>query len=191
MSILLLPRYISEQIIFEAADETPSSPRLAVFHLHLTLLEVLRKMQSTKDQTNEEKTMLKGSCYCSAIHFSSSTLPSAITLCHCVPCQKLSGSPYIPWGKLLKAAISWQGNSIRYSESELAVRSFCALCGSSLEMTYKDSPDTTYIAMGTIDEEMVIGSLPKPHQHIFLKSKASWLEISEDDGSAKHRAFPG
>ena len=44
--------------------------------------------------------------------------------------------------------------------------------------------------MGTVDEDSIVGSLPKLSEHIFLQSKASWWQLSEDDGLQRYKDFP-
>ena len=94
------------------------------------------------------------------------------------------------WGKIAKANISLEGGSLQTTASEIGVRSSCSSCGSPLLMHYMCMPAFTYIAMGTIDEQSVIGSLPEPYEHIFLQSKASWWKIPEGDALPKYQKFP-
>ena len=94
------------------------------------------------------------------------------------------------WGKIDRADITLEGGSLQTTASEIAVRSSCSSCGSPLLMHYKCKPGVTYIAMGTVDEQSVVGSLPEPYEHIFLQSKASWWKISEGDNLPKYQKFP-
>jgi len=43
--------------------------------------------------------------------------------------------------------------------------------------------------MGTADDETVVGTIVRPKEHIFLREKAGWWEISENDGLERHEAF--
>lgn len=47
------------------------------------------------------------------------------------------------------------------------------------------------MAMGTVDQESVVGRLPRPYAHIFLRSKAVWWEVGEGDGIERWEGFPG
>ena len=90
-----------------------------------------------------------------------------------------------------RANIVLQGSSLRDTTSEIAIRHSCSSCGSPILMEYKCKPDVTWIAMGTVDEQSVVGLLPEPCEHIFLKSKASWWKIPGDDKLPKYQKFPG
>ena len=146
-------------------------------------------MSSEGNNATDKGVALKGSCRCSAVHYQSSSLPDEISICHCTICQKASGAPFMVFGRFYKADLSWKGNSFKTSSSEAAIRTHCSSCGSPLSMEYKSRPDITSIAMGTVDDKSVVGSLPKPSEHIFLESKASWWDISDDDKLPKHQKF--
>ena len=50
-------------------------------------------------------------------------------------------------------------------------------------------PKTFGIAVGTIDEESVVGELAGPSNHIFVAEKAAWYRIP-DDGLRRYNGFP-
>ncbi len=57
------------------------------------------------------------------------------------------------------------------------IRKFCPTCGSSL--LFQDSINTTDVvefALGTLDSEIEI----EPDVHIFVSSKANWVNISDN-----------
>ena len=62
-------------------------------------------------------------------------------------------------------------------------RSFCRNCGSSLTSTVAQEPDMIYVAAGTLDTALPL----KPAYHIFIRSKAAWLDLG--DGLPQHREF--
>lgn len=57
-------------------------------------------------------------------------------------------------------------------------------------MKYHCRPDGTSVVMGIIDDESIVGKLPRPKEHIFLKEKARWWDVADEDGLARHFAFP-
>lgn len=134
--------------------------------------------------------------------YQSSTLPISITLCHCTACRKASGAPFLSFGRFHKTALHWSTTSpdgklplkitpspISEQGVSMAVRGSCGDCGSPLSMKYHCYPDDTYVAMGTVDESKVVGSIVKPTEHMFLREKARWWELANDDGLAKHEGF--
>ena len=57
-------------------------------------------------------------------------------------------------------------------------------------MQYKFEPHKISIAMGTVDEESIVGSLPMISEHIFLQDKAKWWKLADEDGTQRYKTFP-
>jgi hypothetical protein len=64
------------------------------------------------------------------------------------------------------------------------LRAFCATCGSSLWYEPKGLDEYRGVALGAFDA----GHVPAPTMHLWTKSKASWVSIS--DGLTQHETFP-
>jgi len=62
-----------------------------------------------------------------------------------------------------------------YAATEDFVRSFCSVCGSTLLFAPKSGSHVS-VAMGTLDDDPGMQAA----QHIFIESKASWVEIADD-----------
>ena len=56
-------------------------------------------------------------------------------------------------------------------------------------MKYHCRPDGTSVVMGIVDDASVVGDMPHAKEHIFLKEKAEWWRVPDDDGLARHEAF--
>lgn len=59
---------------------------------------------------------------------------------------------------------------MKLNESDVAIRSHCAECGSPVSTQYMCEPDKIHLTAGTIDEESVRGTLPKVKQVWFLST---------------------
>ena len=128
-----------------------------------------------------ETPVLSGRCLCGRVSYTSSSLPSCFTYCHCQACRRHTGSAFGAWYDFphLSFKIEEAGFMIQ-RKSDIAIRSSCKDCGTPLFMTYYALPDTIAVAAGTIDEESVQGELVKPGNHIFLGEKAKWYVLPED-----------
>ncbi|OJJ41455.1 hypothetical protein ASPWEDRAFT_167470 [Aspergillus wentii DTO 134E9] len=127
------------------------------------------------------KPVIQGSCACRYVRYTVSQLPSIVVNCHCTECRKQSGAPYQSWAHFHRDAINWIVQPTTRRSSNIATRSFCPRCGSSITMAYDVDPEMTGIAAGTIDDDASIpDQVPKPGFHIFLKEKAAWFDIPED-----------
>ena len=56
-------------------------------------------------------------------------------------------------------------------------------------MRYHCQPDDTDVAMGSVNEESVVGDMVKPQSQIFLKEKAKWWNIRDCDGRDIYEGF--
>src|SRR5882757_7921814 len=137
---------------------------------------------------------LTGCCQCGHVTYSSSSLPDEFTNCHCQTCRKLSGAPFITFGRFPTSAITWTSGEeslTKTTYSDLAERTHCATCGSPISMQYKFQPGLISITAGTIDEDSVKKELPKISEHIFVEKgkKAVWYDIP-DDNIPRYSKFP-
>lgn len=55
-------------------------------------------------------------------------------------------------------------------------RCFCGRCGSQILKRKDASPESIRLRLGTLDTDPGV----KPSKHIFVGSKAAWLEITDD-----------
>ena len=143
-------------------------------------------MDAPGSQPSGPAVAIEGSCACGKIKYTGSQMPTSMTNCHCRQCQKLAGAPYLTWMAVERSSLTWSAPPTQLKFSEIAERTFCTGCGSSMTMQYYLQPDRLSIAAGTIDR--TIAALPQPEEHIFLAEKASWFKIP-DDGLARFEEF--
>jgi hypothetical protein len=133
----------------------------------------------------EDDVVFTGACRCGAVQYTSSAPPSDITLCHCRACQQLSGSAYLPFIGIPKAALKYAESSAlktlkTLKLSDVAERTFCSACGTPITMTYSFEENEISITMGSIDTNTFTCESPKVKNHIFLSEKAPWVVLPED-----------
>lgn len=56
-------------------------------------------------------------------------------------------------------------------------------------MKYHCQPDITHVNMGSVDDGSVVGHIVRPKEHIFLRDKAVWWEVRQDDGLEHHEGY--
>jgi hypothetical protein len=131
--------------------------------------------------------MPKGSCLCGAIRYEVEGALEGIDHCHCSRCRRSHGSPFATFGRTLKTnfRILAGAESLKdFASSDAVTRSFCEQCGSSLLFRHAAAPEFDFVAVGTLDDDP--GN--RPESHIFVGSKASWYEISDD--LPQHDEYP-
>src|ERR1700743_2868772 len=89
----------------------------------------------------ESKPVLTGGCQCGAIRFAVKAAPAKISICHCRMCQKASGAPFASFADMEHADFAWtKGKPAAFKSSSIAMRDFCADCGTPLSFPRIDGP---------------------------------------------------
>lgn len=121
--------------------------------------------------------MVKGSCLCGGVQYEIDGEISLMANCHCSMCRKHHGAPFATFVSADSSGFRWAKGEdllVRYQSSPGHTRAFCRVCGSSLP-----DPDpgaaSFFLPAGTLDDDP--GT--RPAAHIFVASKAPWVEISD------------
>jgi len=97
------------------------------------------------------KPLLTGGCQCGAIRFALTAAPVKVSICHCRMCQKASGAPFVSLADIEKKDFAWtRGQPATFRSSSIAMRDFCAACGTPLSYRRIDGPHIE-IMTGTFD----------------------------------------
>ena len=132
--------------------------------------------------------MLRGSCLCGSVRYEIRGAPGRITHCHCSQCRKAHGAAFGTYARVDWAdftLVSGQSDIGSYPSSPGVRRTFCKRCGSTLQFIRESRPQSFSLATGTLDDDPGI----RPSLHIFVGSKAPWLEIT--DGLPQHDEWEG
>ncbi len=114
---------------------------------------------------------LTGGCQCGAVRYALSALPTG-TICHCRMCQKAVGGPFAALAASDLAALTWtRGAPATFESSSVAVRGFCARCGTPLTYQGLDRSKID-ITTGSFDDPSVI----KPETVFGAESRIGWLD---------------
>ncbi|OUR63965.1 aldehyde-activating protein [Methylophaga sp. 42_25_T18] len=119
-----------------------------------------------------------GKCLCEQIIYEIEGEFGPIFNCHCSKCRRWHGATYRTRGSINKSQFKWlKGvkSLSTYNSSETVTKYFCSNCGSSLISTYAEQPDVIGVPIGGLE-----GNLGQPQAHIFVDSKATWHEITDN-----------
>ena len=129
-----------------------------------------------------KSTCRKGHCACGEVEYELSNDPMIVHACHCTDCQRLTGSAFVinMWieaknvnlltGKLSSKTLAGGDGS----DHDVF---FCLSCGTYVWSQYHRAPgENLFIRAGTLEAPHEI----KPDVHIFVRSKAPWLELPAD-----------
>ena len=117
--------------------------------------------------------MHSGGCFCRAVRYEVEGAPSHETLCHCAICRRTSGAPFVGWASFRRAGFHFTaGSPARFRSSPVALRSFCAACGTPLTFEHDDFPDELDLTLCSLDDpESIV-----PRDHTYVRSRLSWVE---------------
>jgi len=130
--------------------------------------------------------MIRGSCLCGNVRYEIRGALGRVTHCHCSRCRKAHGAAFGTYGRVNRADFtltSGESDIASYRSSPDVLRTFCKSCGSALQFIRESKPESFALAIGTLDDDPGI----RPSLHIFVGSKAAWLEIN--DGLPQHTTY--
>src|SRR5215813_8705323 len=96
---------------------------------------------------------IKGGCLCGAVRYTAEADPTSVTVCHCLDCQKFTGSAFAALVGVRKDALTIEGELKAFSSpggsGNLLLRHFCPECGSSIAEESAARPHMMILNVGT------------------------------------------
>jgi hypothetical protein len=120
----------------------------------------------------------RASCRCGALSVVATGTPTRISVCHCLDCQKRSGSAFSAQVRfhendvaIAGASHSWRttGDSGRWGEFH-----FCPTCGAAVFYRIEYFPDMVAIPLGAFDDPHAF----TPEFSVWESRKHPWLAIT-------------
>jgi hypothetical protein len=118
---------------------------------------------------------LTGGCLCGAVRYQVTVRPRHTSYCHCLDCQKASGSPLMAWSFIPVEAFSLTCGSLRKITWAGRERGFCADCGSPLTFFDPAFADEMEITTTSLDHPDAFS----PGDHNWLEDRRAWFEIGD------------
>jgi hypothetical protein len=122
---------------------------------------------------------VSGSCHCGAVRFEVTEDFSAVRICHCTTCKKLSGGAGTTNGRARTDTIRVVAGEelIRtYQPDEGSSKSFCSQCGSNLFGGGWPESEFSSVRISAIDSPFD----RKPDAHTYVRSVAPWENFPDD-----------
>src|SRR3954453_2524404 len=121
--------------------------------------------------------VLEGRCGCGAVHYEVADEFRYSANCNCSRCRAATGSAFKAFAGIERDKLTvTQGDDrlLVFGEDELN-DTRCAECGSLLYSVVREG-QWVHGAMGSLVDDPTI----RPSEHIYVGSKASWFEITDD-----------
>ena len=121
--------------------------------------------------------VLGGRCECRAVRYEVADEFLYAANCHCSNCRASTGSAFKPFAGIEreKLRVTDGGDKLMIVGEPDENHTRCAECGSLLYSVVREGT-YVHVALGSLEDEPAI----RPTEHIFVGSKASWFDITDD-----------
>jgi len=128
----------------------------------------------------------KGQCVCGNVAYTTLGEPSRVTICHCLWCQRRTGSAFGVEVVYESSQIKINDDSVtRYrhisdESGRWLDQHFCSKCGSNIGFTLEAVPGIRTIAAGTFDDPSWLHADKYQRRHVFTRTAQDWASIPDD-----------
>lgn len=133
--------------------------------------------------------MFEGTCGCGAVRFALRSRPMFVNCCHCLDCQRQTGSAFVINALIETDRIELLGEvapePVRVPTDSGRPHDIyrCPTCKVALWSDYGGRPKLRFVRVGTLVEPHAI----VPDAHIFTRSKVPWVGLP--DGAPAFEIF--
>lgn len=124
---------------------------------------------------------MKAHCQCGALSATvASDAPATLIMCHCVDCQRRSGSQFGSIAYFAKESVAISGPAREFTRPTDAGHSFtngfCPDCGSSVYARASRMPQIVGVMAGAFADP----ALGQPLRSVYEQSRHHWLPLPDD-----------
>lgn len=114
------------------------------------------------------------SCSCGQLRIACEGEPVRISICHCLECQKRTGSVFAAQARFPREAVTMEGAASHWTRQGdsggSATFSFCPTCGSTVHWTPDEAPELIYVAVGAFADP----GFPPPRVSVYEDRQHPW-----------------
>lgn len=116
------------------------------------------------------------SCSCGQLTVAVAEDPIRVGVCHCLACQRRTGSAFGTQARFRKAGVEVKGESTQYvrigDEGSKAIFSFCPVCGATVHYQTEGYEDTIAIPVGAFADP----GFPEPTVSVYEEQNTPGLQ---------------
>jgi hypothetical protein len=124
-------------------------------------------------------TIRNAACCCGQLTLVAEGEPVRISMCHCLSCQRRTGSTFGAQARFPRDKVRTSGNSTAYARMADSGNSitfhFCPTCGSTVYYLLDKMPDMLAVALGAFADP----SFPAPTVSVYEARRHAWTGIPE------------
>jgi len=120
------------------------------------------------------------SCSCGQLSVTVDAEPVRVSVCHCLACQKRTGSAFAAQARFAASSVQVRGESTQYvrvadSGNRVTFR-FCPQCGATVHYTIEGFPNLIAVPLGAFADP----SFPTPRFSVYENRKHSWVALPDE-----------
>ena len=124
---------------------------------------------------------LEGGCSCGAVRYRLASEPMFVHCCHCLNCQKHTGSAFVINLLIEATRVQLQGTApepvVMPRNGGTPNRIFrCPTCRVAVWSEYGGRAEVLFVRGGTLDDPSAVS----PDVHIYTRSKLPWVRLPEN-----------
>lgn len=120
------------------------------------------------------------SCSCGQLQVRTDAEPVRISVCHCLACQRRTGSVFAAQARFPTEAVTILGESVEYvrvgDEGTRGTFRFCPRCGATVYYTNDDRPESVAIPVGAFADP----GFPAPTVSVYEERMHFWVSMPDD-----------
>lgn len=121
----------------------------------------------------------QASCSCGQLRIFCEGEPIRISMCHCLACQKRSGSVFAAQARWPIERVRCEGTATTWSrtgdEGGTCTFSFCGTCGATVYYMAKDQPDWVAVPIGMFGDPQ----FPQPTVSVYENRMHAWVRLPD------------
>ena len=121
----------------------------------------------------------RASCSCGTLRITCEGEPVRVGICHCLACQKRTGSAYGLQARFPRDKVAVEGTSTEYvrigDEGCRIVFRFCPSCGATVYYTIDEDPELVAVPVGAFADP----SFPPPRFSVYGSRRHPWVVLPE------------
>ena len=122
-------------------------------------------------------TSRRASCSCGQLSATATGDPVRISICHCLDCQRRTGSVFGEQARFPATEVEIEGASSSWTRTadsgNVITFHFCPICGSTVFYRPDQEPDLIAIAVGAFADPM----FPRPGVSVYESRRHPWVVV--------------
>ncbi len=119
-------------------------------------------------------------CSCGQLHLSTEGEPVRISMCHCLACQRRTGSTFGAQARFPRDKVRTEGRFTQYvrtgDSGNRAIFHFCPVCGATVYYLLEDLPEVIAVPVGAFADP----SFPPPRVSVYEARRHPWTGLPPD-----------